>query len=132
VLVGSNNPLIHNVSISLGAELGLKGGIEYKIISSGLLPTRDILDQETVSVEPGKENISNNALNSFSCKFKRLSSYYWGVAEIKSACISSELMSNEHGIRIVLFALRHLATIFSQNNTIDNKVFKRCNTLNSC
>jgi hypothetical protein len=53
VLIGSNNPFVHNVGIGLGAQFGLKGGVENKVFTCGLLPTRDILDQEAVSVEPG-------------------------------------------------------------------------------
>jgi hypothetical protein len=131
VLVSGNDPLIHNVGIGLRAQLGLKSGVEYKVVTCGFLPARDILDQEAVSVKPGEENVSHNALNSFSCEFKGLCSHDWGVAEIESAGVSTELMCDEHGIRVVLFALGHLAAVLSQHDAIDNQVLERCNTLNS-
>jgi hypothetical protein len=77
MLVSSDYPLIHNVSIILGTELHLNCGIKNEVFSSSFFPARNVLDQEAICVEPREENISDNALNTFSCELQRLSSHYW-------------------------------------------------------
>jgi len=66
VLIGSNDPFVHYVGISSFRKLILKKGIKDKVVSRTLFPSRDILDKESVCVEPRKENISHNSLNTFS------------------------------------------------------------------
>lgn len=53
MLVGGDDPLVHDVCVCVLEELVLELGVEVEVLASCLLPARDILDQETVSIKPG-------------------------------------------------------------------------------
>jgi len=63
VLVGSNDPLVHDVGVLSLPELILEGWVKDEVGASVLLQSGDVLNEETVSVEPGQEDVSHDALN---------------------------------------------------------------------
>ena len=77
MLVGSDDPSVHNVGVSSLRKLILEKGIEDEVVSTCFLPARDVLNEESVGIEPREEYISHNTLNSVSGEFKGLSSNDW-------------------------------------------------------
>jgi hypothetical protein len=64
VLVGCNDPPIHNVSIFIVLQFILQSRVEQEVLGGSLFPSGDVLDQESVGVEPGQEHLLHNLLNS--------------------------------------------------------------------
>ena len=102
VLTGRNNPFVHVICFGVFEEDSSFFLIKDKVLSSALLPARDILDAESVSVEPGEENVSDNVLDSLAGEFELFSPDDWTVTQVEPARISSVLFSNPGWVRIVL------------------------------
>jgi hypothetical protein len=113
-------------------EFVLEAGVKDKVVGRALFPPRDVLDEETVGVEPREEDVSNDALDTLCSKLEGLSSNDRGVAEVESAGICSKLMSNEHRIGVVLLALGHLASILSEHDAVDDEILERSTLLDGC
>jgi hypothetical protein len=101
-LVGSNNPLVHKVRLSRGSNLILKLRVKDKVLSGTFFPASDVLDHKSVSVEPGKENVTHDSLNTLLLELKRLSAHNWTVAKVKTNSVSTMSISNNGGVRVVL------------------------------
>ena len=52
ILVGGNDPLVHEVCTCGVADFVFKFGIENELLSRSLFPTCDVLNHKSVSVEP--------------------------------------------------------------------------------
>jgi hypothetical protein len=89
------------------------------------------LDQESISVEPRKEDLSDDIFNSRLFELKTFGSHNRRVAKIKSASISTVGTGNEKRIGVVLLTLGHFLTIRGENDSIDDQVLERSLSLDS-
>mgnify|MGYP007134749794 CR=1 FL=1 len=122
VLGGGDDPSVHEVALWTNLLLHLR--VINESLSGGLLVSRDVLNQESVSVEPWKEDFSYDSQNSCCSELEGLCSHDWRVAEIESAGISAILLSDHEWIWVVFLTLRHLGAILSENNTVDDNVLE--------
>jgi hypothetical protein len=120
-VVGRDNPLVHEVST---CEVLLDGFVENEVFVRLHLKSGDVLDQESVGVEPWQEDVSNDSVNTSFLELEWFGSHNWRVTEIKSAGISTIVFSDLHWWWVVLFTLGHLSSVFSKDNTVDDKVFE--------
>jgi len=127
-LSGRDNPFVHQVGIF---DFLHHLGIELEVLSVGLLISRNVLDQESIRVEPWKENFSDNSFDSKFGELKGFSSHDWGVAKVKTASISTVILGNVKWIWVVFLTLGHLGSIFSKDDTIHNQIFERSLTLDN-
>lgn len=65
VLGGSDNPLVEVVGSLAVENLCAHLWVEQERLTSSRLETSDVLDAETVGIEPGKEDVTDNILDSF-------------------------------------------------------------------
>mmetsp|Transcript_5114 Transcript_5114/g.7796 ORF Transcript_5114/g.7796 Transcript_5114/m.7796 type:complete len:211 (-) Transcript_5114:2032-2664(-) len=111
ILVARHDPLVHHVAALSHLVLHLL--VENEVLSSGSLIASDVLDQESVGIEPREEDFSDHVKHSLLAELKRFSSDDGGVAEVQPAGISTVVLGNSHGIGVVLLALGHLLAVFS-------------------
>lgn len=130
VLVGGHNPLVHVVGSLRFTDSHTHLIIEHKIVSASLLVAGNVLDEEAVGVEVGKEDILNNVFNSLFLEFEGFSTHHRGVAEVQPARVSAVLVCNLGGVRVVSLTLGHLGAVFGQHDSVDNQVLERCDALN--
>ena len=105
VLTGCNDVFVHNVRVFIVEHGDFRFGIKYEVFAGTLLPPHDVLDAESIGVEPWKEGVSDNVLDTFGCESQRFGSDQWTVAKIQSACICSMCIGNQEWVRIILLAL---------------------------
>lgn len=131
LLVGRDDPLVHVVGFAgeYGHAIAL---IEHKVLSSSLLPSGDVLDQESVSVEPGQEDFSDDTVDAFFSELEGFGAHDRGVAEVKTNGISSVVVSDQARVGVVLLRLGHFGAIFGEHNSVDNQILERGAVLNSC
>lgn len=125
MLRGSDDVLVKIVGV-IAVEYGVTCLlVEHERLACALFKTGDVLDAEAVSVEPWKENVTNDILHTILGETKSLSSDDRTVAKVETAGIGTIEVSDKKRIRVVLLGLGHLGSIFSKHDTIDNQVLER-------
>lgn len=132
MLTNRKNPPVHDIASLMSSKFKLEIGLEDKSFSGSLFPSSDILNQESVGIEPREEHFTNNTVDAFSSKFERLRSHYGAVAKIESASVSSILICDPHGVRVVFLTLGHFRAVLSQDNSVHNKVLEGSSVLDCC
>lgn len=127
VLIGRHDPAVHEVVISSKVDLHL--GVEDEVKTCRLLIPGDVLDQESVGIEPWQEDLLDHRLYSWLPELKLLGSHDWGVAEIETASVPTVVVCNLHGIWVVLQALRHFLAVGCEDCAVDDQVLEWCLSL---
>lgn len=86
-------------------------------------PLRNVLDEESVSVVPRKEHLSDDSLHSFFAEAQIVCSDEGRVNEVESDCVCSELIAHVHWIGVVFESLRHLLSVLGEYEAVDDQVF---------
>jgi len=125
VLVGSNDPSIGDVGelVLLESQAGVED--ELSGLFTSTFPSGDVLDQETVDIVPGVEDSLQGFKDTLFIEAKSFSSDQRTVHQVKSDGISTVLVDDFHGIRVVLESLGHLLTIRSQDQTVNDQILVR-------
>lgn len=131
VLVGRDDPVVCKVRVLIFQKFVLEGRVEHESLAGASLPPGDVLDQEAVGIEPRQENVSDNSAHAFLAELKGLGTHNRRVTQVESASISTEVVSNDGRVGVVLLRFGHLAAVFGKDDTIDYKVFERSNSLDS-
>lgn len=96
------------------------------------LPFRNVLDQESVCVVPGQEDLSDYCLDPDLGEVEVVSPDEWRVDQVQSDCISSELVADEDWVRVVLESFGHLLPVCREDKPVDDQVFVRVHVLDAC
>ena len=72
-LAGRYDVLIHDVGLFVLEHGEFRFGVEYKVFAGTLLPPGDVLNAESVRIEPREEDVSNDVLHAFARELQRLS-----------------------------------------------------------
>jgi hypothetical protein len=95
---------------------------ELSSLFTGHFPSGDVLEQETVNVVPGVEDLLQGFKDTLFVEAESISSDQRTVHQVKSDGISTVLVDDFHRIGVVLESLGHLLTISSQDKTVDDQV----------
>ncbi len=122
VLARSNDPSVGDV----GELVLLKSKVVVESELSGLFtghfPSGDVLEQESINVVPGVEDLLQGFKDTLFVEAKSFGSDQRTVHQVKSDGVSTVLVDDFHGIGVVLESLGHLLTIGSQDKTVDDQV----------
>ena len=127
----SNDPPVHDICALILSVLSSLL-IEYEILIVGFFPSLDILDQESVNIEPREEHVFNDSLYSFFRELELLSFHDRGVGQVESASVSTILLGHVKWIWVIFKSLGHFLTVFSKADTIDDKVLVWVRVLDGC
>jgi len=95
------------------------------------LPLRNILDQESICVIPGKEDLSDYTLDSFFWEIQVVGSDQGRVDQVKSDGICSELVAYIDRVRIVFESFWHFLSICRQHQSVYDEILVRIAVLDT-
>ena len=95
VLRCSDDVLVQVVGILALEDLLAHSWVEDERLVSALLKSRDVLDAESVGVEPWKEDVSHDGLDAVFRESESLSSHNWAVTQVKTASVSTNCVCDE-------------------------------------
>ncbi len=122
------NPLVEQVRQSLEnvfIVLFEKPVVVDELFPVGFLKTVDFLEKQFEEVEPRNEDLSEDFLDSFIGKLKRLSFNERRVHQIQSDGVGSVLIDENHRIGEVFLAFAHFLAVFRQDESVHNQIFVR-------
>jgi len=122
VLARSNDPSIGDIGELFLVKSKTMVESELSGLVTSSFPTSDILEQETVNVVPGVEDLLQGFKDTLFVEAKSIGSDQRTVHQVKSDGVSTVLVDDFHRIRVVLESLGHLLTISSQDETVNDQV----------